>query len=138
MPAPPPPPAGLVVSSAGDGGFMVPGEDSAAARHYGAKPVFLVFNNGMYGTIRAHQERHHSGRYIAVDLTNPDFAALAVSYGAYGETVSRTEEFGPALDRAIRSGRPAVLDLRMDPDVISTTTTLTRMREAAQARGQGG
>lgn len=124
----------LVVCFAGDGGFMMSAQELATACHYGAKPIFLVFNNGMYGTIRAHQERHHTGRYIAVDLTNPDFAALAAAYGAHGETVTKTEEFGPALDRAIRSGKPAVLDLRMDPDVISTTTTLTRMREAALAR----
>ena len=124
----------LVVGFAGDGGFMMSAQEILTARQYGAKPIFLVFNNGMYGTIRAHQERHHTGRYIAVDLTNPEFAALATAYGVHGETVSKTEEFGPALDRAIKTGKPAVIDIRMDPEIISTTTTLTKMREAALAK----
>ena len=124
----------LVVGFAGDGGFMMSAQEILTARQHGGKPIFLVFNNGMYGTIRAHQERHHTGRYIAVDLTNPEFAALAVAYGVHGETVSKTEEFGPALDRAIKAGKPAVIDIRMDPEIISTTTTLTKMREAALAQ----
>src|SRR3546814_12879901 len=93
----------------------------------------LVCNNGMYGTSRAHQARHHPGRPIAIELVNPDFAALIRAYGGHGETVSRTEEFAPALDRAISSGRPAVVELRMDPEFISTTTTLGAMEAASPA-----
>lgn len=128
----------LVVCFVGDGGFMMSSQELATAVQYGAKPVILLFNNGMYGTIRAHQEKRHPGRYIAVDLRNPEFEMLVRSYGGHGETVTRTEEFGPALDRAIKSGKPAVLDLRMDPEVISTTTTLTKMREAALASQSDG
>src|SRR3546814_20491275 len=98
----------------------------------------LVCNNGMYGTSRAHQARHHPGRPIAIELVNPDFAALIRAYGGHGETVSRTEEFAPALDRAIASGRPAVIELRMDPEVISTPTTLGTMEAASRANAAKG
>jgi acetolactate synthase-1/2/3 large subunit len=116
---------------------MAPSE-LATAGQYGAKPIMLVFNNGMYGTIRAHQARHHPGRPIAIELVNPDFAALIRAYGGHGETVSKTEEFAPALDRAIASGRPAIIELRMDPDVISTTTTLSKMEAASRAAAAKG
>src|SRR5690606_14382219 len=128
----------LVLGFVGDGGFMMSSQELATAGQYGGKPVMLVFNNGMYGTIRAHQARHHPGRPIAIELQNPDFAALIRSYGGHGETVSRTEEFGPALDRAIASGRPAVIELRMDPNLISTTTTLEKIEAASKASAAKG
>ena len=93
-----------------------------------------ILNNNMYGTTRMHQERHYPGRTIATDLTNPDFAQHAQSFGAFGEVVEKTEEFQPAFERALKAGRIAVLELRLDLEVISTRTTLSAMSEAAQAR----
>jgi acetolactate synthase-1/2/3 large subunit len=90
--------------------------------------VVLVVNNGMYGTIRMHQERAYPGRVIATDLDNPDFPALAEAYGALGEAVTETEAFGDALDRALKAGRPALLDLRVDPDAIAPGLTLGALR----------
>ena len=118
----------------GDGGFMMTGQELATAMHYGAKPIVLVFNNGMYGTIRMHQARHHPGRYVATDLHNPDFVALMASYGGHAELVEKTEDFGPALDRALASGKAALIEIRQDPDVISTTTTLAKIEAASKAR----
>jgi acetolactate synthase-1/2/3 large subunit len=90
-----------------------------------------VLNNGMYGTIRMHQERAYPGHVIATDLVNPDFAALARAFGGHGETVTTTAEFWPALERALRSGTAAVIDIRMDPDRITPSTTLSAIRASA-------
>ncbi len=116
----------------GDGGFMMTSQELATAKQYGGKPIIFLFDNGMYGTIRAHQAKRHPGRAIAIELQNPDFQKLIESYGGHGETVTTTAEFGPALDRAIASGVPAVIVLKMDPNVISTTTTLEKMEETAR------
>jgi acetolactate synthase-1/2/3 large subunit len=121
----------LVLALVGDGGFLMTGQEIATAVHHGAAPIVLVFNNGMYGTIRMHQEGRFPGRVSATGLTNPDFAALARSYGAFGATVARTEDFAPAFEEAVASGRPAVIELVMDPDQITTRTTLTAMRAKA-------
>ena len=126
-------PGRTVVGFVGDGGFLMSGQELATARMYGAAPIIIVFDNGMYGTIRMHQERHHSGRHIATDLANPDFAMLARAHGLHGETVERTAEFGPAFDRARASGTAAVICLKQDPNIISTTTTIEKMRAAAAA-----
>ena len=126
-------PERTVVCFAGDGGFMMTGQELATAVQYGLRPIVLVFNNGLYGTIRMHQERDYPARRIATDLVNPDFAAMARAYGAHGETVRRTEEFAPAFERAHASGKAAVIDLVMDPEVITTRTTLSAIREAALA-----
>lgn len=117
----------------GDGGFMMTSQELATARQYGGKPIIFLFDNGMYGTIRAHQAKRHPGRAIAIELQNPDFKKLIEAYGGHGETVTATAEFGPALDRAIASGLPAVICLKMDPNVISTTTTLEKMEASAKA-----
>lgn len=117
----------------GDGGFMMTSQELATAKQYGGKPIIFLFDNGMYGTIRAHQAKRHPGRAIAIELKNPDFQKLIEAYGGHGETVRKTAEFGPALDRAIASGLPAVICLKMDPNVISTTTTLDKMEAAAKA-----
>ncbi|MEQ9122422.1 MAG: thiamine pyrophosphate-dependent enzyme, partial [Alphaproteobacteria bacterium] len=117
----------------GDGGFMMTSQELATAKQYGGKPIIFLFDNGMYGTIRAHQAKRHPGRAIAIELQNPDFQKLIEAYGGHGETVATTAEFGPALDRAIASGLPAVICLKMDPNVISTTTTLEKMETAARA-----
>ncbi len=124
----------LVVGAVGDGGFMMSGLEIATAVQHGATPILLVFNNAIYGTIRMHQEREHPTRVVGTDLKSPDFAAMARAMGAHGETVSRTAEFLPAFERAVASRKPAVIELRMDPDLISTRTTLAAIREAALKR----
>jgi len=121
----------MVVAFVGDGGFGMTGQELATALYYGVTPVILVFNNGMYGTIRMHQERSFPDRSIATRLVNPDFAALARAYGAHGETVERTEQFTPAFERSLASGKAAVIELKTDPEIISTRTTLSAIRQAA-------
>lgn len=93
-------PKRTVITFAGDGEYMMNGQELATAVQYKAGVVIIVFNNGMFGTIRMHQERDYPGRVSGTDLHNPDFAALAVAYGAHGEVVSQTADFGPALERA--------------------------------------
>ncbi len=100
-------PDAIVVAMAGDGDFLMTGQELATAVQHDAAIVILVVNNGMYGTIRMHQERHYPGRVSGTDLVNPDFAALARSYGAHGAVVERTEEFGAAFEAALTCGRPA-------------------------------
>jgi acetolactate synthase-1/2/3 large subunit len=124
----------LVLGMVGDGSFLMTGQELATAMHTGSAPVILLFNNGMYGTIRMHQERRYPGRVSATDLTNPDFAALARSYGAFGVVIERTNDFVPAFESAVASGLPAVLELRMDPDVITTRTTLSAIRAQAMTK----
>ncbi len=123
----------MVVGFVGDGGFLMSEQELATAVQHGARPILIVFNNGMYGTIRMHQERRHPGREIGTALTNPDFVALARAFGAHGETVERTEDFAPAFDRAVAARTAAVIDLRVDPDVITTRTTLSAIRAKAGA-----
>jgi acetolactate synthase-1/2/3 large subunit len=118
----------VVVAFAGDGCFTMSGHELATAVQYGAAVVVVVINNGMYGTIRMHQERHYPGRVIATDLVNPDFAAYARAFGAHGAIVERTAEFAPAFETALACGRPAVLELRTDPERITPRTTLTALR----------
>jgi acetolactate synthase I/II/III large subunit len=127
-------PERTVVGFIGDGGFLMAEQEIATAIQHGAAPILIVFNNGIYGTIRAHQERNYPGRVVGTDLKNPDFAALARSFGAHGETVERTADFLPAFERAVAARKLAVIDLRMDPEVISTRTTLTAIRDKALAR----
>ena len=126
-----------VVCFVGDGGFMMTGNEISTAMHFGIAPVILVINNNMYGTIRMHQEREYPGRTIATDLTNPDFAQFARAFGAFGEVVEETDEFAPALDRALDAGRIAVLELRIDPEAITTRTTLSNIRSQALAKKGG-
>ena len=109
------------------------GQELATAMQYGAKPIVILFNNGIYGTIRLNQEGRYPGRVSGTDLTNPDFAAWARSFGAHGETVERTEDFLPALQRAGASGKPAVIELRVDPELASSRTTLSATRDRALA-----
>jgi acetolactate synthase-1/2/3 large subunit len=98
---------------------------------YGAHFVALVVNNGIYGTIRMHQEREYPGRVYGTELRNPDFAAYARAFGAHGETVARTADFEPAFERAWASGKPALIELKIDPDAITPATTLSAIREKA-------
>ena len=122
-----------VVCFAGDGCFLMNGQELATAVHYRLPVVTLIFDNGIYGTIRMHQERNYPGQSYATDLTNPDFAALARAYGAHGETVRRTEEFAPAFESALASRLPALIHIVMEPEIISTRTTLDEIRTRAIA-----
>jgi len=126
----------VVLCLAGDGDFLMTGQELATAVQFGAPIVVVILNNGMYGTIRMHQEREHPGRIIATELKNPDFAALAKAYGAHGETVTRTAEFAAAFERALGSGKPALIDVLLDPEVITPRQTLTEIREAALAKSR--
>jgi acetolactate synthase-1/2/3 large subunit len=98
---------------------------------YGANVVFLVINNGMYGTIRMHQEKTYPGRVSGTELHNPDFVALGKAYGAHAELVTKTDEFAPAFERALAAGKPALLELRLDPEAITPKASLTDLRNAA-------
>jgi acetolactate synthase-1/2/3 large subunit len=125
-----------VLSFNGDGCYMMHGQELATAMQHNANVVFLVINNGMFGTIRMHQEREYPGRTVFTGLSNPDFAALARAYGAHGETVESTEEFQPAFERAMNAGKPALIEIRIDPEAITPKTTLTALREAALAKAK--
>ena len=122
-----------VVCFSGDGDFLMLGQELATAVQYELPILVIVVDNGMYGTIRMHQERAFPGRVVATTLRSPDFAALAAAFGAHGETVERTEDFPGALERALASGVPAVVSLRTDPEAITPSTTLTALRAAANA-----
>ncbi|MBC5809517.1 MAG: hypothetical protein GIW95_01475 [Candidatus Eremiobacteraeota bacterium] len=126
-------PERIVLAFSGDGCFLMSGQELATAMQYGVAPVFIIVNNGMYGTIRMHQEREYPGRTIATDILNPDFVAYAHAFGAHAEAVERTEDFPAAFERASNAGRAAVLELRVDPDAISPRTTITEMRAKARA-----
>ena len=117
-----------VICFAGDGCFLMHGQEFATAVRYGLPIITVVVNNGIYGTIRMHQEREYPGRVSATDLTNPDFAALAVAYGGHGETVEKTEDFAPAFLRARASGKPAIIEIKLDPEAITPTRTLSQIR----------
>jgi acetolactate synthase-1/2/3 large subunit len=121
-------PQRTVVCVAGDGDFLMTGQELATAVQAGAHVVVLVVDNGMYGTIRAHQERHYPGRPSGTELKSPDFVALARAYGCHAETVPRTEEFPAAFERARTAGVPALLRLPVDPAAIAPDTTLSELR----------
>lgn len=124
-------PQRTVVAFAGDGCFLMNGQELATAAQYGAAVVFVVINNGMYGTIRMHQERRHPDRVLGTQLHNPDFAAYAAAFGLYSEVVTESGQFAPALHRSLASGRPALIEVCIDPDAISPTSTLQDIRAAA-------
>ena len=121
-------PGRTVVCFAGDGDFLMSGQELATARQYDLPVLVVVVDNGMFGTIRMHQERMFPGRVVGTDLVNPDFAAFARSFGAFGENVERTEDFPAALERALEAGTAAVLALRLDPEAITPQTTLSALR----------
>lgn len=121
-------PERTVVAFAGDGCFMMNATDLATAVHYKANVIFLVFNNSMYGTIRMHQERDYPVRVSGTELTNPDFVAFAESFGLHASCVTKTDEFGPALAAAQAAGRPALIEIRIDPDAIAPTATISGLR----------
>ena len=124
-------PKRTVFALCGDGDFLMTGQEIATAAQYGANFVAVVVNNGSYGTIRMHQEREYPGRVYGTELKNPDFAAYARAFGGHGETVERTEDFAPAYERAAKSGKPAIIELKIDPDAITPATTLSAIRDKA-------
>ncbi|HEX7928617.1 MAG TPA: thiamine pyrophosphate-dependent enzyme [bacterium] len=118
----------VVIGTCGDGGFMMTLQELATAVQYNIQVIQLVFNNGTYGTIRMHQERDYPGRTIGTDMVNPDFAALARSFGAEGLTVKTSDEFAPALKQALACGKPAVIDILTDMEQISIAATISDLR----------
>ncbi|TIL68105.1 thiamine pyrophosphate-binding protein [Mesorhizobium sp.] len=120
-----------VIAFAGDGCFLMNGQEFATAVQYDLPIIVVVVNNGIYGTIRMHQEREYPGRVVATDLKNPDFAALARAYGGHGETVDKTADFAPAFERARASGKPSIVEIRLDPEAITPTRTMTQIRDRA-------
>lgn len=130
-------PESTVLVVAGDGCFQMHCQELATAMQYGAKILFLVVNNSTYGTIRMHQERAYPGRVIGTDIVNPDFVALAKSYGLPAARVEKTEDFAAALETALASPNGALIEVITEAEAITVRTTLSKVKEAAVAR-QGG
>ena len=129
-----------VVAFAGDGCFLMNGQEFATAVQYGLGIVVIVIDNGMYGTIRMHQERTYPTRVSGTDLVNPDFAAYARAFGGYGETVATTAAFMPAFERALATGKPAILHVKVDPEALTPARSLSALRAdglAARIRADG-
>jgi len=127
-------PTRTVINFAGDGCFMMTSQELATAVQYGLDIVTVVVNNGMYGTIRAHQERQYPERISGTTLVNPDFAAFARAFGAHGETVERTEDFRPALERALATRKAAVIEVKTDPEALTPRQTLSEIRASGKKR----
>ncbi len=124
-------PKRTAVGFMGDGGFMMTGQEMATVAHHGAKPILIVCNNGMYGTIRMHQEKHYPGRTVATDLTNPDFEALGKAYGFESFSVEKTKDFPTVFDRALKSKKPVLIELKMDSEQITTTKKMSEIAAPA-------
>ena len=127
----------VVVCIAGDGDFLMTGQDFATAVQYELPVIVVLADNGLYGTIRMHQEREYPGRVIATALTNPDFVAYAKAFGGFGVLVEKTADFPAAFAAARASGKPAIIHLKIDPEAITPTATLSGIREKALAGGGG-
>jgi acetolactate synthase-1/2/3 large subunit len=127
-------PDSTVVVFSGDGDFLMNGQEFATAVQYDLPILVVLLDNGMYGTIRMHQERHYPGRVSATSLRNPDFAAYARAFGGHGERVEATRDFAPALERALASGKPAILHCLIDPEAITPSMSLSQIRASALAR----
>ncbi|MEO7391197.1 MAG: thiamine pyrophosphate-binding protein [Ramlibacter sp.] len=124
----------VALTMAGDGDFLMNGQELATATQYGAKSIIVLLNNGMYGTIRMHQERDYPAHVSGTELKNPDFAALARAYGYVGVRITRTAEFEPELVAALERGKGTLIEVMLDPEVITTRGTLTSIRENALKR----
>ena len=116
-----------VIVFSGDGCFLMQGQEFAVAIQFGIHVIIIIIDNGMYGTIRMHQERNYPKRVIGTELKNPDFAALARAYGGHGETVHETSEFAPAFERALACGKPAIIHCFLDPQAITPTKTMDQI-----------
>jgi acetolactate synthase-1/2/3 large subunit len=130
-------PGRTVVCVAGDGDFLMTGQDFATAVQYKLPVIVLVADNGIYGTIRMHQEREYPGRVVATDLRNPDFVAYALAFGGYGTVVEKSADFPAAFAAARASGKPSIIHLRIDPEAITPATTLSAIREKSLTAGGG-
>ncbi|SDR62987.1 acetolactate synthase-1/2/3 large subunit [Rhizobiales bacterium GAS191] len=130
-------PERIVVAFAGDGCFLMNGQEFATAVQYELPIVVVVVDNGMYGTIRMHQELHYPRRISGTALRNPDFAAYARAFGGHGERVERTEDFAPAFERALASGRPSILHCIVDPEALTPARTLSEIRAAGEKAQSG-
>jgi acetolactate synthase-1/2/3 large subunit len=126
-------PERTIVCMAGDGDFLMNGQEFATAVQYEAPIIVVIAENGIYGTIRMHQEREYPGRISATQLRNPDFAAYARAFGGFGASVERTEDFAAAFQEAQASGKPAIIRLKIDPEAITPVTTLKAIREKSLA-----
>jgi acetolactate synthase-1/2/3 large subunit len=126
-------PQRTVISVNGDGDFLMNGQEFATAVMYELPIVVIICDNGIYGTIRMHQEREYPGRISGTSLRNPDFAAYARAFGGFGVTVEKTADFGDAFRAAQQSGKPAIVHLKIDAEAITPTTTLSKIREQARA-----
>ncbi|ASJ72585.1 thiamine pyrophosphate-binding protein [Granulosicoccus antarcticus] len=126
-------PERTVVAFAGDGCFQMTMQEFGTAVQAEANIIVMLIDNGIYGTIRMHQEKTFPGRVSATTLKNPDFAAVAAAYGAFSTTVTRTEQFAPALQQAIEAGKPALIHIHISPEAITPTMTLTQIRQQAEA-----
>jgi acetolactate synthase-1/2/3 large subunit len=128
----------IVVTLAGDGDFLMNGQEFATAVQFDIAVIVVVLDNGMYGTIRMHQERHYPRRVSATRLRNPDFAALGRDFGGFGERVERTEDFAPAFERALASGKPAILHCIVDPQALTPSQTLDAIRQQGEETKRTG
>jgi acetolactate synthase-1/2/3 large subunit len=118
-----------VVVIAGDGDFLMHGQEFATAVQYDLPVIIIIADNGMYGTIRMHQERDYPGRVVGTSLRNPDFRAYAVAFGGHGERVERTEDFLPAFKRAQATGKPSIIHCIVDPEALTPGRSLTQIRD---------
>ena len=130
-------PERTVVCIAGDGDFLMNGQELATAVQYNAPFITIIADNGIYGTIRMHQEREYPGRVSATDIRNPDFTAYARAFGGFGVSVERTADFPAAFKEAQASGKPSIIRLKIDPDAITPATTLAKIGAAARERQKG-
>jgi acetolactate synthase-1/2/3 large subunit len=121
-----------VVAVAGDGDFMMNGQELATAMQYQANIIIIVVNNGIYATIRMHQEREYPHRVIGTDMINPDFVALARAHGAHGELVVKTDDFEAAFERSKAAGKPALIEVRLDANILTPTATVESLRAQAK------
>jgi acetolactate synthase I/II/III large subunit len=127
-------PERTVVCIAGDGDFLMNSQEYATAAQYDLPIITVIADNGLYGTIRMHQEREYPGRVSATVLKNPDFVAYARAFGGFGAVVEKTADFPKAFQAAQKSGKPAVIQLKIDPDAITPAMTLAKIGAAARAR----
>jgi acetolactate synthase-1/2/3 large subunit len=120
-----------IIAIAGDGDFLMTGQEFATAVQYKLPIIVVVFDNACLGTIRMHQEREYPGRVSATNLVNPDFAAMARSFGGFGAMVEKTADFAPAFLAAEATGLPAIVHVKFDAEGITPTTTLSAIRKKA-------
>ena len=130
-------PERTVVCIAGDGDFLMTGQDFVTAVQYELPVIVVISDNGLYGTIRMHQEREYPGRVIATQLRNPDFVDYAKAFGGFGVRVEKTADFPSAFSAAQQSGKPSIIHCKIDPEAITPTMTLTGIREKSLAGGGG-